>query len=69
LFRYGSRVAAARRFPLPGERVVRDTRVRNGAAAVSYARILQLLSLLLCGGAAALPVMFWRILETLHAAA
>lgn len=50
------------RFPLPGQKVVRDTPVREGRAAIVHGRVLQALAVLLAVAAAALPVVLARVL-------
>jgi hypothetical protein len=52
--RNGSRVIAAGRFPLPGARVVRDTRVQTGRAAMVVGRGQRVIGFLLIVLAAAL---------------
>lgn len=41
LWRYGARVRAASQFPPPGARVIRDTPVLRGSAALRRGRLLQ----------------------------
>lgn len=65
LFVFGARVIRARRFPLPGQAVTRDTPIREGRAAIARARLLQTLAALLLLAALALPVIFARLLSLL----
>jgi hypothetical protein len=64
LSRTAAQVLATKQFPPPGMRVIRDTPVLRGAAAMRRARILQSIgaALVVCG--VALAVAAWR----LHAA-
>lgn len=62
---FGARVIRAGRFPLPGQRVVRDTRIREGRAATVHGRVLQVLGILLGLAALSLPVIFARMLALL----
>lgn len=61
LWRLGARVVAARRFPLPRHRVVHDTVIVEGPAAVTRGRWLKVLGLGLALAAAALGFMIWRL--------
>lgn len=57
----GRRTLRAREFPPPGLRVIRDTRIVTGEAAVSRGRQLQFLALG-CGVACiALGLLLWRL--------
>lgn len=62
---FGARVIRARRFPLPGQAVVRDTPIREGRAAVARGRLLQILAALLLLASLALPLIFARLLNSL----
>lgn len=53
--------AAQRRWPVAGARVLRDTPVRHGDAALRVARVLHLLALLLFVFAAATFALGWRL--------
>jgi hypothetical protein len=63
LWRWGKRIRAAGQFPLPGSRVVRDTVVLHGEAALRRGRILQATAaaLISCGLAllAAFGYFYW----------
>ena len=61
LWRLGARVQFAKRFPPPGYRVIRDTPVLVGKAAVTRARSLKLLALCLMVAAALLLVALRRL--------
>ncbi|MBA8883372.1 hypothetical protein [Dokdonella fugitiva] len=52
---------AGQRWPVAGTRVLRDTPVRHGEAALRIARLLKLLSLLLFLFAAATFAVSWRL--------
>jgi len=60
LWRYGARVRAASQFPPPAARVIRDTPVLRGAAALRRGRLLQGfgVSFVLCG--VGLAAAAWR---------
>lgn len=53
--------AAGQRWPIDGVRVLRDTPVRRGEAALRVARLLKLLSLLMFVFAAATFAVSWRL--------
>ncbi len=59
------RISRSRRFPPPGMAVIRDTPILNGVAAVTRARLLAALMVLLAISAVALPVALTRVVETL----
>ena len=61
LFRVGTRIVGAARFPAPGYAVTRDTPVITGRAAVQRGRVVQILcvGLILC--TLAIPVILWYI--------
>ncbi len=65
VFRKGGRVIRALRFPVPGDRIIRDTVVREGQAAVMVGRLMQLLSALLVICSLWIPWLLWRLSETL----
>jgi hypothetical protein len=58
--RLGRRVIDARRWPLRGSRVVLDTRVRTGDAAVAFGRMLNIVAVVLIVLAFAFGVLGWR---------
>lgn len=61
LWSVGAKVLRAREFPLPGHRVIRDTPVIVGEAAVARARQLKVLAVG-CGTACAmLGFLLWRL--------
>lgn len=62
---FARRIEHAERFPPPGVRVVRDTVVRRGAAALRLAYGLYLGALVLFVGGIAIPWTLWRLLESL----
>ena len=63
-FRKGGQAVRALRFPVPGDRVIRPTPVREGAAAIRVGRLMQLLSVLLLGCALGIPWLLWRLAES-----
>jgi hypothetical protein len=65
LWRLGSRIARAERFPPPGLTVVRDTPVLRGRPARRRGRLAQALAGCLAFMACALPVVFWWLLKML----
>lgn len=65
LWRFGSRIARAERFPPPGYAVLRDTPVLRGRPARRRGRLAQALAGFLAFMACALPIVFWRLFEML----
>ena len=65
LFFYGRRAARAKRIPPPDSAVVRDTVVKTGAPAVVHGRLVQVLSVFLFLSGAAIPLLFWYLLDRL----
>ena len=61
----GTSVVQAKEFPPPGYRVVRDTRVVAGPAAVLRGRGLKALALGLVATSALLWLLLWRLAEAL----
>ena len=68
LYSFGNRIVRAKRFPLPGQKVVRNTRIRQGEAAITHARRLQTLSVALVLTCAAIPIFLAGIVRSLTAA-
>ena len=62
----GRAATAQRRWPLANARVLRDTPVRRGDAALRVARLLNLVSLMLVAFAVATIALSWRLFVTLH---
>lgn len=60
LWSLGAKVSRAREYPPPGHRVVRDTPIIDGSAAISRGRVLKLLALCLAVACACLWLLFWR---------
>lgn len=58
---WGGRVIAARRFPLPGSRVMRDTPILEGRDAVARGQLMRVIAAMLLGGALLVAVMLWRL--------
>jgi hypothetical protein len=69
VLRLGAQVVAHGRLPLPGARVVRDTRVVQGEVARRYGRWLQLLGVALFVASAVGAVLSWRAYGALAAGA
>lgn len=61
LWARGTSVRRYRRFPLEGERLVRDTLVIRGEAALLRGRVLQVLAIALAMLAVGLTVVLWRL--------
>ena len=61
LVREGSLICRAQRFPRPGQAVIRDTVIREGAVAHRYGRVLQVIALILLACAVLLPVFITRL--------
>ena len=61
LWSLGGRVVRAREFPPPGLRVIRDTRVITGKAAITRGRQLRLLAVGCVAASVALGVLLWRL--------
>lgn len=61
LWSLGARVIRAQRFPLPGQRVIRDTPILERQAAIARGRGLKVVAVLLCVAAIVLCSMFWRL--------
>jgi hypothetical protein len=65
LWLLGKRVLRAQQFPPPGFRVVRDTPVMGGPAAVTRGQVIQVLALCLGLAAALLWLFFWWLAQTI----
>ena len=65
LWLLGARVQRAQQFPPPGFRVVRDTPVISGPAAVTRGQVIQVLALFLGLAAALLWLFFWWLARTI----
>lgn len=65
LWLLGARVMRAQQFPPPGVRVIRDTPVIGGPAAVTRGQVIQVLALCLGVGAALLWSFFWWLARTI----
>lgn len=65
LWSLGARVLRAGQFPPPGYRVIRDTPVVGGQAAVLRGRAFRALALCLGGGAVLLWLFLWRLARVL----
>lgn len=59
--RLARRVIEERRWPLRTSRVVLDTRVRSGEAAVTFARMLNIVAVVLIALALGVGVLGWRL--------
>ena len=60
LLALGRRIAQAERFPPPGDRVLRDTRVMTGEAARQRGKLGQFAGVLVIVCGIAVSVLFWR---------
>jgi len=69
LWFFGGRVVRAQRFPLPGQRVIRDTPILEGQAATARGCGLKVVAVLLCVAAIVLCSMFWRLVSMLSRSA
>ena len=69
LWSLGARVLRARQFPPPGYRVIRDTPIVGGPAAMSRGRGLKILALCLGLASAILWLLLWRLASLLRAGA
>ena len=65
LWSLGARICRVKEFPPPGYRVIRDTAVVRGPAALSRGRGLQLLAVGLALAAGGLSVALWRLARAL----
>jgi hypothetical protein len=65
LWLLGKRVLRAQQFPPPGFRVIRDTPVIGGPAAVMRGQVIQVLALFLGLAAAVLWLFFWWLARTI----
>src|SRR5262245_55423779 len=63
LWSLGAKVLRAEQFPPPGYRVIRDTPVIGGRAAMSRGRGLQMLALWLGAASALLCLLLWRLVR------
>lgn len=68
IWRLGTRVVAAQRFPPPGTKVVRDTPVVSGAAARRRGEVLRVCAAAVAVGAIAVPLMLFQLIRSLGAA-
>lgn len=66
--RAGTRVRRVALWPLPGTRVIRDTPVLRGDAAVARGRLMQVAAVALFLCAAAIGVVAWRLYHVFAAA-
>jgi hypothetical protein len=65
LWLFAAKVLRAQQFPPPGYRVIRDTTVVRGPAAVTRGHAMQVLAVCLGIGAAVLCLFFWRFAQTI----
>jgi hypothetical protein len=66
LWSLGAKVLRAGRFPPPGQRVIRDTPIVSGRAAMSRGRRLKILALCLGIASAILWLLLWRLASILR---
>lgn len=64
-WRFGDTILRARQFPPPGHRVMRDTPVLDGPAAVRRGHAFKILALGLVVAFAVLWLLLWRLARTL----
>ena len=69
LWRHGTVIVASRRFPPPGQPVVRDTVIVAGRMAMYRGRTIQALALVLLLAGLSLPAVIWYIFWSLGRAA
>jgi hypothetical protein len=65
-WRLGGRILRGGRYPPPGVRVVRDTPVVTGDAAVRMARGVRVLAALVCASGVLLAYLIWRLVAMLE---
>ena len=65
LWSVSGRVLRAQQFPPPGHRVIRDTPILLGQAAISRGRTLKVLAVCLGVACALLWLLFWRLASVL----
>lgn len=65
LLHLGQRIVSAERYPPPGLRRIRDTRVLTGPAASRRGRLIQLLAIVLDMAALLLAFLLWRLMTML----
>ena len=65
LWSLGSKVTRVQRFPLPEQRVVRDTRIVEGEAAKARGRGFQVLAISLGVAGVMLSYLFWRLVSAI----
>lgn len=68
LFYQGSQICSTRRYPRMGQKVIRDTPVLTGPAAVKRGRFVQVLAVLLFVIVACVPILLWEIAHLLSEA-
>lgn len=64
-WRFGAKVLRAQQFPPPAFRVIRDTPVVRGPAAVTRGHAIQVIAVCLGVGASVLCLFIWRFVQTL----
>ena len=68
-WRFGDTILRARQFPPPGHRVIRDTPVLDGPAAMRRGHAFKILALGLAVAFAVLWLLLWQLARTLAAGA
>lgn len=66
LWSLGAKVLCSREFPPPGSRVIRDTPIIEGQAAVLRGRVLRALALGLGAASALLCLLLWQLARALR---
>ena len=64
LWHFAARVRSARRYPLPGQAVIRDTIVHEGDAALRLAASFRVLAIILSVLSMAIPLMLWLMAQS-----
>ena len=66
LWSLGCKVLNYQRFPLPGQRVIRDTPILEGQAALTRGRVLKTLAVFLAVAGVMLCFVFWWLISILE---
>ena len=66
LWSFGCKVSNYQRFPLPGQRVIRDTPILEGQAALMRGRVLKTLAVFLAVAGIMLCFVFWWLISILE---
>jgi hypothetical protein len=66
LWSFGCKVSNYQRFPLPGQRVIRDTPILEGQTALMRGRVLKTLAVFLAVAGVTLFFVFWWLISILE---